>query len=46
MDMVPGSYKGDEASLTNCEKATDEDIVKKWKWVAACRFKENGPWRK
>ena len=27
----------------NCEKATDEDIIEKWEWVAACRFKKNGP---
>ena len=40
---MPDSYRGDETLLTNCRKTTDEDIIEKWQWVAACRFKKNGP---
>ena len=36
------SYKGEEELLTDCEKVTDEHIIKNWRWVAACRFKQNG----
>ena len=43
---MPRDYNGDKASLTNCEKATDEDIIEEWQRVAACRFEKNGPWRK
>ena len=39
---VPWTYEGDEGSPSNCENATDEDIVDQWKWVAACRFRRNG----
>ena len=44
---MPWNYKGDETRLTeDCNQVTDEHIIKRWEWVAACRFKENGPWRK
>ena len=36
---MPWDYEGGETLPTNCEKATDEDIMEKWDWVAACRFK-------
>ena len=43
---MPLSYRGDESSPTHdCDKATDEDIIKRWEWLAACRFKKNGLWR-
>ena len=32
------SYEGEEELLTDCEKVTDEHIIKNWRWVAACRF--------
>ena len=42
-EELPWNYAGNEALLTeNCKQATDEDIVKKWEWVAACRFRDNG----
>lgn len=39
---MPKTYRGDNTLLKNCEKATDDDIKQKWKWVAACRYEKNG----
>ena len=35
-------YKGDKGLPVNCQNAKDEDILGKWEWLAACRYKRNG----
>lgn len=37
---LPWNYYGERDLLLDCDKATDEDILSKWKWVAACRYEK------